>query len=42
MIDEPGIVSAHTAFNHGPVRELETPDVTVADVTPLAPEAFLI
>src|SRR5438093_2670226 len=42
VVDEARVVAADAGVNHRAVRELEAPDVAVADVAPLAPEALLV
>src|SRR5205809_6028324 len=42
VVDEARVVAADARANHRAVRELEAPDVAVADVAALAPEAFLV
>src|SRR5207253_651018 len=42
VVDEACVVAADARVNHRAVCELEAPDVAVADVAPLAPEALLV
>src|SRR4029077_1509803 len=42
MVDEPGVVAADAGVDHGPVGQLEAPDVAVLDVAPLALQAHLV
>ena len=42
MVDEPRDVAADAGVDHGPVRELEAPDVPLPDVAALALEALLV
>jgi hypothetical protein len=42
VVDEPGEVSANARVDHGPVGELEAPDVTVPYVSALPNQAFTV